>query len=205
MKVFAVGSTLLIALLLGGCQTTDQGRGVQQGASVTRFHLGQPIARGQIAVEPADPAMGNSLEFSQQAAPIERELRRLGWTVAPGNRNTEQVATIRVEQGSREAQRSRSGLSIGVGGGTGGYRSGVGVGVGATIPVGGSRSGEIVVTELSVRIQRRSDATAFWEGRAEMEARADSPLAGAAAAVDVLAEALFRDFPGDSGQTVLVR
>ena len=206
MKLFAAaGSTLLIAMLLGGCQTTDQGRGVQQGVSVTRFHLGQPIARGEIAVEPGDPAEGNSLEFSQQAASVERELTRLGWTVTPGNANTEQVAVVRVDQGSREALRRRSGISIGVGGGTGGYRSGVGVGVGATIPVGGSRSGEVVVTELGVRIQRRSDATVAWEGRAEIEARADSPLAARAAAVDRLAEALFRDFPGESGQTIIVR
>ena len=65
--------------------------------------------------------------------------------------------------------RSGSNVSIGVGGGTGGWgRSGVGVGVGATLPVGGSRSNEIVVTELAVRIQRRSDATVAWEGRAEL-------------------------------------
>jgi len=205
MKVFAAaGSTLLVAMLLAGCQTTDQGRGVQQGVSVTRFHLGQPIARGQIAVEPAEAAQGNSLEFSQQAASVERELTRLGWTVTPGNANTEQVAVVRVGQGTREALRQRSGISIGVGGGTGGYGSGAGVGVGATIPVG-SGSGEIVVTELAVRIQRRSDATVAWEGRAEVEARADAPLAARATAVDRLAEALFRDFPGDSGQTIVVR
>ncbi|WP_129792381.1 DUF4136 domain-containing protein [Sphingosinicella sp. CPCC 101087] len=206
MKQLAAVSTLLVALLLvGGCQTTDQGRGVQQGVSVTRFHLGQPIARGEIAVEAADPAEANSLEFSQQAASVARELRRLGWVVAPGNVNTEQVAVIRVAQGSRLAQRSRSGLSIGFGGGTGGYRSGVGVGLGATIPVGGPSSGEIVLTELSVRIQRRSDATIAWEGRARLEARGDAPLASSVAAVDRLAWALFSDFPGESGATILVR
>ena len=195
-----------LAALLAGCQTTDQGSGVQQGASVTRFHLGQPIARGEIRVEPADPAHANSLEFSQMAASVERELARLGWNVARGNAASEQVAVIRLEQGSREAMRRRSGVSIGVGGGTGGWgRSGVGVGVGGTIPIGGSRSGEIVMTELAVRIQRRSDATVAWEGRADLEARADSPLANPVAAADRLAEALFRDFPGESGQTIRIR
>ena len=205
MKVLAAAASALLLVTLAGCQTTDQGRGVQQGVSVTRFHLGDPIARGEIAVEPAEPAMSNSLEFSQQAASVERELARLGWTVTPGNANTEQVAVVRVGQGSREARRSSSGVSIGVGGGTGGYGSGVGVGVGATVPVGGSRSGEIVVTELAVRIQRRSDATVAWEGRAEYEARAGTPDASKGGAANRLAAALFQDFPGESGRTIRVR
>ena len=201
-----VAMAALAAALLAGCQTTDQGSGVQQGASVTRFHLGQQIARGEIRVEAADPADANSLEFSQTAAAVERELARLGWTVARGNERSEQVALVRVDQGTREAMRRRSGFSVGVGAGTGGWgRSGVGVGVGGTIPVGGRRAGEVVVTELAVRIQRRSDATVAWEGRAELEARAGSPLANPAAAVDRLAEALFRDFPGESGRTIRVR
>lgn len=206
MRFFAAaGSAMVLGLLLAGCQTSDQGRGVRQGASVTRFHQEQPIARGEIAIAPFDSAQADSLEFAQLAASVERELVRLGWRVTRDRENSEQTALIRVEQGSRAAMGSRSGVSIGIGGGTGGYRSGVGVGVGATIPVGSRSSNEIVVTELSVRIQRRSDGGVFWEGRAELEARANSPLAGRAAAVDRLAEALFRDFPGASGQTLVVR
>lgn len=196
---------LLAAALLAGCASMgDQGSGVQQGASVTRFHLGQPIARGAIRVEPADPAEANSLAFAQIAAPVERELTRLGWTLATANAHTEQVAVVRADQSARLARRGGSSIGIGVGGGTGGYRSGVGVGVGATIPVG-RRSGEIVVTELGVRIQRRSDATVHWEGRAQMEARAGTPLAQRGAAINRLAGALFQDFPGESGRTIRIR
>ena len=191
----------IAAAMLGGC-ATDQGTGVRDGASITRFHLGQPIARGEIRVEPSDPAAANSLEFAQLAAPIERELARLGWSIVRGNARSEQVAVVRVEQGARAPSRG-GGLSIGVGGGSVGRRSGVGVGVGGTIPVGGS--GPIVVTELGVRIQRRSDATVAWEGRAQMEARAGSPLANPVAAADRLAFALFQDFPGESGRTIRVR
>ncbi|MGQ0589284.1 MAG: DUF4136 domain-containing protein [Sphingosinicella sp.] len=189
----------IAAAALAGC-ATDQGMGVREGASVTRFHLGQPIARGEIRVEPSDPAAASSLEFGQLAAPVERELARLGWTIARGNARSEQVAVVRVEQGSRAASRG-GGLSIGLGGGSFGRRSGVGVG--GTIPVGGS--GPIVVTELEVRIQRRSDATVAWEGRAQTEARAGSPLANPIAAADRLAIALFQDFPGESGRTIRVR
>ncbi len=192
---------LTATALAAGC-ATDQGMGVQQGASVTRFHLNQPAARGEISVESVDPREANSLEFSQIATPVERELARLGWTVARGNARSEQVALIRLDQVGREGGRG-SGLSIGIGGGSAGRSSGVGVGVGATVPLGGA--GTIVASELSVRIQRRSDATVAWEGRAQIEARAGSPLADPRAAADRLAWALFQDFPGESGRTIRIR
>ena len=194
----ALGALTLVA----GCATDD----VSSDASVTRFHLGQPIARAQIAVEPVEARDAGSLEFSQISASVGRELTRLGWTVVQGNARSEQVALVGVTQQSRPAAR-RSGFSIGIGGGTGSYgrRGGVAVGGGATIPVGGGGANEVVATQLNVRIQRRSDATVAWEGRAVTEARADRPLASRGAAADRLAEALFRDFPGESGRTIRVR
>lgn len=185
------------ALALPACATTER----EASSQVARFHLGQPIARGQIAVEAFDPADQNGLEFRAYADAVARQLARLGWTVVP-NGQSEQVAMIDVEQGSREALARRSPISIGIGGSTGGYRSGVGVGV--DVPVGRSRSREIVGTELEVRIKRRSNGEVFWEGRASTEARADAPLAQRTVAVEKLAEALFRDFPGESGRTISV-
>jgi hypothetical protein len=190
-------------LLVAGC-AMEMGGGPSSAVSVTRFHLGQPIARGPIAVEPADPADASSLEFDQIAASVERELARLGWAVERRNGRTEQVVVVRVEQAAREGRRG-GGLSIGVGGGSYGRHGGVGVGVGGTVPVAGYRPSQVVATQLSVRIQRRSDATVAWEGRAELEARGGSPLASRAAAADRLAAALFRDFPGESGRTIRVR
>ena len=84
-------------LLVTGC-AMEMGGGVSSGVSVTRFHLGQPIARGPIAVEPADPADASSLEFDRIAASVERELARLGWTVQARTGATEQVAIVRVDQ-----------------------------------------------------------------------------------------------------------
>lgn len=192
---------LAAAALAAGC-ATDQGAGVRQGASVTRFHLGDPVARGEIRVESADPADTNSLAFQQISASVERELTRLGWTVARGNARSEQVAVVRFGQEGRAA-RGGSGLSIGIGGGSIGRRSGVGVGVGGTIPLGAPNT--IVATGLEVRIQRRSDATVAWEGRGELEARAGTALAEPRAAVERLAWAMFRDFPGESGRTIRIR
>ncbi|MBV9882085.1 MAG: DUF4136 domain-containing protein [Sphingomonadaceae bacterium] len=186
---------------VSGCATDD----MATGASVTRFHLGQPIARGPIAVEAADPRDTNGLEFAQISASVARELTRLGWTVVPNNAS-EQVAMVSLTQQARPAAR-RSGVTIGIGGGTASYgrHGGVGVGGGVEIPVGGAGPTLVVGSQLSVRIQRRSDATVAWEGRAQMEARGGSPLATRAGAADRLAAALFRDFPGESGRTIRVR
>ncbi|HTU10434.1 MAG TPA: DUF4136 domain-containing protein [Allosphingosinicella sp.] len=202
MKRFASCLGALSGLaLLSGCMT-DTG---PTPPSVTRFHLGQPIARGIISVEPADPADANSLEFDAVADAVGRELTRLGWTVEKRNPRSEQVAVVTVQQETRLAPR-RSGFSIGVGGGTGSYGrgGGVGVGGGVTVPVG-RRTDELVGTQLAVRIQRRSDATVAWEGRADYEARAGTPPASRAEAANRLAAALFRDFPGESGRTIRVR
>ncbi len=199
LTLFAAATTG--ALLLAGCQTSNG----SPTTDVTRFHMNQPIARGQIAVEPADRSQLGSLQFAQVAAPVERELRRLGWSVSAGDGRSEQVALVTFRQGSRAASANRPAVSVGVGGGTGGWRSGVGVGVGANIPVGAGGSSEVVMSELAVRVQRRSDATVMWEGRAQTEARFGTPLADPRAAADRLAAALFQGFPGESGRTIRVR
>src|SRR5205085_5459593 len=120
-------------VLLSAC-ITDVGPTLP---SVTRFHLGQPIAHAVIAVESSDPADASSLEFDAVADAVGRELTRLGWTVQKGNARSEQVAIVSVTQSDRIAPR-RSGLSIGLGGGTGSYgrHGGVGVGGAVDIPVG---------------------------------------------------------------------
>ncbi|MGQ0558969.1 MAG: DUF4136 domain-containing protein [Sphingosinicella sp.] len=162
---------LMAALALAGC-AAGAGMGGGPGATVTRTHLGGPIARAEIRVEPAGAADAN---FARYTASVGRELARHGWTVAAGNQRSEQVAVVRVDQGSRTAAPARG------------------------------NAGTIVVTELSVRIQRRSDATVAWEGRGQLEARAGTTFADRAAAVDRLASYLFRDFPGESGRTIRVR
>lgn len=190
----------LAAASLGACSTSPFGGGPAP-VEATRFHLGQPIARAQIAVVPVDAADANTLEFSWYQQAVARELTRLGWTVVPSG-TSEQIALIDVEQGSRQQIAQRSPISVGLGGSTGGWGSGVGLGLG--INLGGGRGGETVATMLEVSIRRRSDQTVFWEGRAHTEARVGSDEASPRFAVDRLAEGLFRDFPGESGRTIRV-
>ncbi len=186
-----------LAALLAGCATSDSSLGIRPGADVTRFHLGDP-ARGRIEVELSDVQMGG-LEGSIYTAAVERELSARGWTVVRGG--AEQIATIRIERTARIAPR-RSGFSIGLGGGS--YGRNVGIGGGVQIPIGGGGANQIVTTELSVRLKRRSDGGAIWEGRATAEARGGSPAASPNASAERLARALFQGFPGESGRTIRV-
>ena len=189
-----MGAGLLAAL--AGCAT-------QPGVQVTRFHLAQPIARGQIAVEPMLPGDRGSLEFQSYASIIGAELAKLGFTEAPGLNASEQVAAVSVERIDREGPPRGSGLQIGLGGGSFGYRGGVGGGV--SFPVGRPRSNTIAATRLVVQIKRRSDSSVVWEGRAETSARVGTPQADLQEAVRHLAQAMFTGFPGESGRTIVVK
>jgi hypothetical protein len=185
------GATAL-ALTLSGCAAGGAGTSARTagGVDVARFHLGeQTIARGQIAIEAFDRADANRPEFSVYANAVARQLARLGWTVVPGTTRTEQVALIDVEQGSRQAIGALASARVG--------RS-VAASVQADAP-------NVTATLLEVGIRRRSDATVFWEGRAVGEGRTGSAEAASQAAVERLATALFRDFPGESGRTIRVK
>jgi hypothetical protein len=176
------GIALAAALALGGCASTRGGGGAQAagGVDVTRTHLGQVFTRAQIAVEPVNAADSNNPEFRAFAAAVEPQLARWGYTIAPNRSASEQIARVSVSQGSRAAL-------------TTGWPAGLGP---------AARAPNSVATMLDVRIQRRSDGTAIWQGRAVTEAPAGTPRT---ALVERLSQALFRDFPGESGRTIRVR
>ena len=67
------------AAALAGCATTSP----LPPTEVIRYHLGQPIARGTIAVEPMSGGAPASLEFKTYAAAVETELLKVGYTVPP--------------------------------------------------------------------------------------------------------------------------
>ncbi|MBA3675832.1 MAG: DUF4136 domain-containing protein [Sphingosinicella sp.] len=199
--VFLRGCAIALAASLAAC-TTPLGTRASP-VDVTRFHLGQPVARATIAIEPVDAADRNSLEYNAYRNAVGRQLGRLGWTVVANAASSEQIALIDVEQGTRAALAQRSPVSIGVGGSTGGWGSGVGAGI--NFGLGGGKSRDLVSTLLEVSIRRRSDSTVFWEGRAETEARVGSADADRSLVVEKLSEALFRDFPGESGRTIRLK
>jgi hypothetical protein len=169
---------------------------------VTRFNLGTPIERGSVAVRANDGQDQQSLAFRLYAGAVSDELGRVGYV--PGQEETSlYLATVDIATGTRAALATRSPVSIGIGGGTGGFRGG-GVGLGASFGLGG-RPRDTVVTELRVQMTRRSDGTTVWEGRAQGEAQVGTDAADPDVAARRLAAALFSDFPGNNGETVSVR
>jgi hypothetical protein len=169
---------------------------------VTRFHLPDTarLGQGAIAVEPAPGMAGDSLEFRSYAAAVGRQLTLLGYREQLGGTG-DQVALVRLERHAYRAER-RSPVSVGVGGATGSYGSGLGLGVG--IDLSGPPP-DVVETLLSVTIKDRASGQSLWEGRASFAVSAKSPLAGTQLGAAKMVEALFKGFPGRSGETIQVR
>lgn len=180
---------------------------------VTRFHLGVPVDRGTVAVEPLGDAVGaapTSLEFQAYADAVRGELARIGYTPVPQSAGARYVATVGFARASREVL-SRSPFSIGLGAGGfsggGGRRGGSGIGLGGGLgfPIGGNRTREIVATQLTVTLRRRPEGTAVWEGRAVGESDPRRPDGDTGTQAGKLAQALFAGFPGESGRTTVVK
>lgn len=192
------GLALLFALAaLSGCATAIP------PVEVTRFHNGAPVPAGTIAVE---EALGNpdvSMEFRSYAAAVGQELQRIGYTEVAVGKPSEYVARVSFERIFRDsAYEQRSPVSVGVGGATGSYGSGLGVGIGINLS---GKPKDVVISTLSVQIRRRADNQAIWEGRATTQAREGTPAAQPSMAAGKLASALFKDYPGQSGQTITVK
>ena len=187
-------------ILVSGCAATTP------PVDVTRFHNAQvvPIVPGTVEINASitDPADNRELEYGTYSAAILRELQRLGFTDPLGDaESSEYVVRYTIDRAVLTAAGSRSPVSVGVGGSTGSYGSGLGLGIGINL---GGRPKDKIVTELSVRISRRDNASVVWEGRASVEAKQGSPAAQPGLAASKLAAALFKDFPGVSGTTIRV-
>ena len=181
-------------IMLAGCQTAIA------PVQVTRFHTiapGSKVANGSFQI--ATPA-GTLDEATYQEAVI-RELQRLGFSAAPASDASDYTIVVNTKRETVAARAARSPVSVGVGGGTGGYGGGVGIGLGLNLA---GKPKDVIITNLSVSIQRRGDARPVWEGRAEYRAKAGTPGAQPGLAAAKLAASLFSNYPGESGATVVV-
>jgi Domain of unknown function (DUF4136) len=193
---FAIAAAISLgAPMLGGCAATIP------PVEVTRFHTGAGVTAGDIALLPVDGVDAQSLEFRTYAAAVAQQLSRLGYKEVNAA-TTPYVAELEIARGVRDEPNRRSPVTIGVGGGT--FGRNVGLSVGTAIGLGDSGPKQTIITKLSVRMKNRADGKPFWEGRAETAARANAPAAQPGLAAQKLADALFRGFPGKSGETVVV-
>jgi hypothetical protein len=192
----------LIAALLGLAATAGCVAPVGP-VEVTRFHLPDTAAlgRGAISVEPAPGEDGASLEFRTYAAAVARQLVLIGYSEQSAGA-APQVALVQIERQSFQPGRDGSPVSVGVDGSTGSYGSGVALGIG--IDLSGPPPDQ-VDTRLSVMIKDRASGRSLWEGRSRFTVSAKSPLADNQLGAARMAEALFKGFPGTSGETIQVK
>lgn len=170
---------------------------------VTRFHVPEtaPLGHGPIAVVAAPGMDAGSLELRAFTAAVARELQRVGYQEVAAD-SAAQLAEVRLERHTVQPPRNRSPVSVGVGGSTGSYGSGLGVGLGFNLS---GPPPAMTETTLGVVIRDRSSGKVLWEGRASFAVKATSPLATTDLGAAQMAIALFRGFPGQSGETVLVK
>jgi hypothetical protein len=198
MRMPLLALPVFAALALSGCMTPIG------PVEVTRFHqqsAAQQLGQGTIAIAPAPGMDPNSLELGSYKSAVSRELVRLGYTVVESGPSG-QVALVRLERNTLEPGDRRGPVSVGVGGSTGSYGSGVGLGIGFDLS---GKPKPQVLTQLGVMIQDRASNQTIWEGRASFAVSSSAPLAQSQLAAPKMATALFKDFPGNNGETVEVK
>lgn len=196
IRLIGMAVVMPAALILGGCVATTTAAPVD----VTRFHVDGGVRSGTINIL-ADGVPGrNSLEFGVVAAAVSAALARTGFTVRTDDPdNAEFHALVSLDRTTYQTERRRSPVSVGVGGSTGSYGSGLGLGIGINLS---GKPKPVVAMRLKVQIRRASDGAPVWEGRAESSAKEGTPDAQSNAMAGKLTEALFRDYPGQSGETI---
>ena len=190
-------------LALGGGATTGATGGPTE---VSRYHVDQPFPPGTVTVEAAPGGSAGVLEFAVFTDAVAAELSRIGFAPAPAGASSLYVATVSFRRTSRGSFRTPPKFSIGLGGGSFGGGRGGGVGLGGGVSTGfGSKTRELLLSEMFVQLRRRGDPKPVWEGRAQRPSVSGDPDDQPAALAGRLASALFRGFPGESGITTTVK
>ena len=208
---FRMAAVPLLLASLAACATPFN-------ANVTRFQTQLPAPQGQsFAVVADDPALAGGLEFSQYAALVSQQMQRLGYTQAGSPDSA--TLLVRFDYGvdrGRERVR-RTGFSDPFYSPWYGYAPYYRGGWGRRYP-GFYRGGPwafgfhdpffdsaydsytVYTSGIELKIDRRADNQRLFEGRAE----ALSTSNRLQYLVPNLVDALFTDFPGESGRTVRI-
>jgi hypothetical protein len=187
-------------------------------ANVQRFSQALPAPQGQtFAIVAEDQALAGGLEFSQYAGLVANKLQGLGYSPAANANNADMIVRFDygVDKGREKVVRTASrdpfwnpwyGYGPRSYYGRPGYYRGhrpIGAwGYGWYDPFfdSGYESYTVYISGVSLKIDRRADGQRLFEGRAE----AASTSNRLQYLVPNLVEAMFTDFPGNSGETVRI-
>ena len=206
IKMLAAAALLGVSALgLSACATG-------LSTKVSRFQA-MPAPQGQsFVVVPTDPANMGGLEFSRYAELVAQNMQAQGYARAPSIDQASMVVQVGYDVGDAHTEVvsdpfPRYGYGYGHGWG---YpwryrRSSFHWGWNDPFwygPFGGPeiRTYTYYVSELDLRIRRKTDNASLFEGKAKARSRSDNP----AKTVPSLVQAMFTGFPGNSGEEIRI-
>lgn len=196
-----------LALALSACATPFK-------ADVARFQA-LPAPQGQsFVVTASDPALQGGLEFGQYAGLVTREMTQLGYVPARDPSSADMVVSFAytVDNGREKVVSDNfgGGFGGGFGRGFGPWGGGFGrraFGFGYYDPFifgpgwnNDVRSYTVYTSAIDLKIDRVADNSRLFEGKAEAQSRSKNLQY----LVPNLVDAIFTDFPGQSGETVRI-
>jgi hypothetical protein len=189
-----------LAIGLSACATPFK-------ADVSRFALQLPAPQGQtFAVVAEDPRLAGGLEFALYADAVAAEMQQLGYARAASPEAADLLVRFdyRVDNGRERVRTDFTGSSFNRWGAWGGWGGGFGGwGFGFNDPFFGGpevRSYTVFTSGIDLRIDRAADGQRLFEGKAE----AVSTSNRLPKLVPNLVDAIFTDFPGNSGETLRI-
>ncbi len=196
---------LLAAASLAACATPFK-------ADVSRFTTQLPAPQGQtFAVVAEDPKLAGGLEFAQYANEVADEMQRLGYARAAAPETADLLVRFDygVDGGRERVRTDNVGFADpfwGPWGRFGGIGFNRGWAFGFHDPFLGGfggpqvRSYTIYTSGIDLKIDRRVDGERLFEGKAQAVSRSNR----LPRLVPNLVEAVFTDFPGNSGETLRI-
>ncbi|NMW32339.1 DUF4136 domain-containing protein [Altererythrobacter sp. RZ02] len=200
MKMQNFAAAAILAATLSACVAGPRVSPVE----ITRFHQTATVAQlgtGTVFIESAPDDGVIAVDLSPYKSALAAELTELGYREVARD-DAQYIAQVSVDRYIAQEERKQNPVSVGVGGSTGSYGSGLGLGIGLNLG-GGQR--EMVGTDMAVRIRDAASSDVLWEGRASFAVSDNSSLSDSASNASAIADALFREFPGNNGETVEVR
>lgn len=195
----------VLALALSACATPFK-------ADVARFQA-LPAPQGQsFVVTASDPRLQGGLEFGQYAGLVTQQMSQLGYVPASDPARADMVVSFAytVDNGREKVVSDNFGGGFGAGfgpWGRGGFYGRRAFGWGFYDPFifgpgwnNDVRSYTVYTSEIDLKIDRTADNRRLFEGRAEAQSRSKNLQY----LVPNLVEAIFTDFPGQSGETVRI-
>lgn len=196
------GLPLALAIGLSACATPFK-------ADVSRFAVPLPAPQGQtFAVVAEDPKLAGGLEFALYADLVAKQMEKLGYARAASSEAANMLVRFDygVDTGRERIRSDNAGFADPFWGPWGGYRGfgfnrGWAFGFNDPWLAGPNvRSYTVYTSGIDVKIDRTADGQRLFEGKAEAVSRSNR----LPNLVPNLVDAIFTDFPGNSGETLRI-